>query len=187
MCRRSSISGYNVAREEILKYKLEKLEEQRDLYWCQRAQAHWLRNGDRNTKFFHAFASERRRRNIIKKIIKEDGSVVMMEGELKETITNFYKLLFHSNAGTRYDEIMNEVQPRVTDVMNQFLVRDVFDEEIKAALDSMGDVKRQGRMVCLLYSINIFGILWVVMSPGRSKISYMVVICRPGGMKQWWF
>ena len=111
----------------------------------------------------------------------------MEEGELKETITNFYKLLFHSNAGTRYDEIMNEVQPRVTDVMNQFLVRDVFDEEIKAALDSMGDVKRQGRMVCLLYSINIFGILWVVMSPGRSKISYMVVICRPGGMKQWWF
>lgn len=80
-CKRSTINGRNIAREEIWRYKLEKLEEQRDLYWRQRAQAHWLKNGDRNTSFYHAFASERKKRNRIKKLVREDGGVVEQNQE----------------------------------------------------------------------------------------------------------
>jgi len=76
LCRRMPISAHTVGREQILKYKLERLEEQRNLYWKQRAHAHWLDNGDRNTKFFHQFASERKRRSRICKLVMEDGSVV---------------------------------------------------------------------------------------------------------------
>ena len=32
-CRRMTINGRNIAREEILRYKLEKLEAQKELYW----------------------------------------------------------------------------------------------------------------------------------------------------------
>ena len=32
-----------------------------EIYWEQRAKAHWLKEDDRNTKFFHAQASERRK------------------------------------------------------------------------------------------------------------------------------
>ena len=45
-CRRLAINGRNIAREEILKYKLQKLEARRELYWRQRAQTHCLKNGD---------------------------------------------------------------------------------------------------------------------------------------------
>ena len=41
-CRKMPISAYSVGREEILKYKLERLEEQRNLCWKQRAHAHCL-------------------------------------------------------------------------------------------------------------------------------------------------
>lgn len=52
-CRRRDISREPmVSREEILKYKLSKLEDQKNLYWRQRAKVHWLRNGDHNTWFF---------------------------------------------------------------------------------------------------------------------------------------
>jgi len=45
-CRKEALTERNIAREQILSYKLEKLEDQRELYWRQRAHAHWLQKGD---------------------------------------------------------------------------------------------------------------------------------------------
>lgn len=42
-----------------------------EIYWGQRAKAHWLKEGDRNTKFFHAQASERQKQNTIVGIWEE--------------------------------------------------------------------------------------------------------------------
>ena len=36
-CRREGISAQSVVKLEILKYKLEKLEVQKELYWCQKS------------------------------------------------------------------------------------------------------------------------------------------------------
>lgn len=71
--RRAPISTEQVNKEHMLRYKLEKLEQQRDTYWRQRAHVGWLQKGDRNTKFYHAYASERKRRNRIKKLKVEGG------------------------------------------------------------------------------------------------------------------
>ena len=70
------ISEANVRREQVAKYKLERLEDQLDLFWRQRAHAHWLEKGDRNTNYFHAYVSERKRKNTLKKLKGEDGVVV---------------------------------------------------------------------------------------------------------------
>jgi hypothetical protein len=45
-CRKGMLSGQNISREAILRYKLEKLEDQKELYWRQRAHVHWLQEGD---------------------------------------------------------------------------------------------------------------------------------------------
>lgn len=80
-CRRGRVDKHQVAKEE--KYRLEKLEEQIDVYWRQRAHVRWLEKGDRNTAFFHAVCAERMRRNFIGKLKKENGEWVEGEGEKK--------------------------------------------------------------------------------------------------------
>lgn len=53
-CRKGSLSRESVAREEVLRFKLYRLEDQLDAYWRQRAHVKWLEKGDRNMGFFHA-------------------------------------------------------------------------------------------------------------------------------------
>jgi len=69
-----------------------------------------------------------------------------MEDEvgIQALVTDFYKSLFTSNAGTRYDELLPHVPRRVTDSMNEGLMEEFTEVEIKAALDSMGDLKALG-------------------------------------------
>jgi len=143
-CRKGMLNGQNVSREAILRYKLERLEDQKELYWRQRAHVHWLREGDRNTKFFHQYASDRKRINKINKLVKDDGGVVEDTSGLKLLITDFYKSLFESHAGARFEELLNQVHQKVTTDMNNYLMGEYRDEEIKQALDSMGDLKAPG-------------------------------------------
>ncbi|XP_075649952.1 uncharacterized protein LOC142620474 [Castanea sativa] len=57
-----------------LRKEINSLLDDEELYWGQRAKAHWLKEGDKNTKFFHAQASERRRQNTINGIWDEQGN-----------------------------------------------------------------------------------------------------------------
>lgn len=83
-----------------------------------------LKNVDRNTKYFHRFATERRRSNRIKGIRKEDGTLVKEATSLKELITDYYTSLFTSHTGDHIDELLQSVTPRVTNEMNQSLLKD---------------------------------------------------------------
>ncbi|KAI5012502.1 hypothetical protein ZWY2020_024768 [Hordeum vulgare] len=65
-CRREDVTQQTVNREQVLRFKLDRLEEQNDIFWKQRAHAHWLEKGDRKTSYFHSFASDRKRKNYTK-------------------------------------------------------------------------------------------------------------------------
>lgn len=54
VCRRGVSSKENIEKEGVLRYRLEKVEDQIDSYWRQRAHVKWMQHGDRNTAFFHA-------------------------------------------------------------------------------------------------------------------------------------
>lgn len=62
-------------QEEIKKLQVEidQLLEHEDIKWKQRAKQHWYQKGDRNTPFFHAWASHRRMINFIKRVCDDEG------------------------------------------------------------------------------------------------------------------
>jgi hypothetical protein len=53
------ISDVLVGREAVWSFKVDRWEEQIDMYWKQRAHVDWLRFGDRNTTYFHNACSTR--------------------------------------------------------------------------------------------------------------------------------
>ena len=104
--RRGDINQEKVSREHFLKEKLESLESQKDIYWRQRAHVKWLESEDKNTAFFHAFASERKRRNNISKLKREDGSWVEGEERLKDHITGYFYNLFTSTTDQNNEPLL---------------------------------------------------------------------------------
>ena len=69
-----------------------------------------------------------------------------MKGEEKLRVftANYYKTLFSSKAGSREAELLDIVPRTVTAEMNAFLQNSFMNEEIKDALNSMGDLKAPG-------------------------------------------
>ena len=66
----------SVARDKEIKSVssiLDELLHREELMWRQRSRALWLREGDKNTKYFQCKASWRRKRNTISKLKDEEG------------------------------------------------------------------------------------------------------------------
>ena len=61
--------------EEIsaVRKELNELHIREEIMWNQLSRVLWLQNGDRNTKFFHASASQRQRKNRIGGLMDEGG------------------------------------------------------------------------------------------------------------------
>lgn len=63
----------NSGELERVQRKLETLLEMEECHWKARSRVQWLAHGDRNTKMFHASATERRNRNFIYGLEDREG------------------------------------------------------------------------------------------------------------------
>lgn len=61
--------------------------------WQQKSRIKWFLDRDRNTKFFHAYASNRRRINYIDKIVV-NGRLINHPSEIKEEVACFFESLY---------------------------------------------------------------------------------------------
>ncbi|RVW67635.1 putative ribonuclease H protein [Vitis vinifera] len=86
------LEARNEAKEEYKKWVL--LEE---ITWRQKSREVWLKEGDRNTGFFHKMANAHRRRNNVDRI-KINGAWLTEENDIREGIANAFKTLL-SNPG----------------------------------------------------------------------------------------
>lgn len=66
-------------------------------FWKRKSRVTWLKEGDKNTKYFHAVTSERRKRNIIEMLQKEDGLKCKGEEEIAKEIASYFENLFTSS------------------------------------------------------------------------------------------
>jgi hypothetical protein len=63
-------------------------------HWHLKSHNLWLKEGDRNTSFFHKQAKARLSRNNVKEIFLEDGSKISYFEDLKEAARQHFKNIF---------------------------------------------------------------------------------------------
>ncbi|XP_071918974.1 uncharacterized protein [Coffea arabica] len=110
--------------------------EKEEAYWGQKARVQWLKEGDRNTKYFHIVVAGRRRRNNISSLQREDGTWCKSEGEVEGEINGYFRKLFTSTNPRQFDAILNGIPQVITGQMNNKLTRPVSEMEVRKAVTS---------------------------------------------------
>ena len=129
-------SEINSVRKEI-----NDLLDSEEIMWHQRSRMQWMMLGDRNTRYFHSKALDRKRKNAISRIMDENG----IWHETKEGIANVVMYYFEKLYTTSYPshilEITDTIPTKVSSEMNQSLIKDFTKEEVLAALKQMHPTK----------------------------------------------
>lgn len=112
----------NIRQRLTIEKDINKLLEQEEDTWYQRARVNWLQSGDKNTKFFHSYASSRRRKNLIIGVQGRDGTWETKENAIKEVFLKHFTDLFSSQQVLLYDDLFFELQGRVSESLNVDLI-----------------------------------------------------------------
>jgi hypothetical protein len=71
-----------------------------ELNWRQKSRALWLKEGDKNTNFFHRVANSHRKFNQVNSL-KINGKISKNPAEIQEHIVQFYNILYFENCSWR--------------------------------------------------------------------------------------
>lgn len=122
-------------KEKALKDSLDHLLEIEDLKWRQRARENWLQFGDRNTKYFHACASQRKSRNSIREIKDLEGKKWSSQKGIERAFVGYFHWLYKAECDLEMEACLDSISPKVTAEMNYQLVAPVSVDEIHLALN----------------------------------------------------
>ena len=133
------------SEEELeLKWKLCEAYREEELFWKQKSRTIWLREGDRNTKFFHAKIKQRRARNRITKLMDSLGNWVESEEGIEALASEYFANLFATSNPSDCEEAFRFTTAKVTQEMNMRLIREPSEVEIKEAVFAIHPEKAQG-------------------------------------------
>lgn len=125
------LSDENIARQSELAREIEFLLEQEEIKWAQRSRLNWLQHGDKNTSYFHNFASARRKKNMIKKLKDDSGTWHEGISVLNPMVSQYFAGLFSTEIDEPDPLVVDKVVPKVTERMNENLMKPYTPEEVK--------------------------------------------------------
>uniref|UniRef100_A0A803NGJ4 Reverse transcriptase domain-containing protein n=1 Tax=Cannabis sativa TaxID=3483 RepID=A0A803NGJ4_CANSA len=125
---------------------LDELLAQEETYWQQRSRVDWMKCGDQNTKFFHAYASSRNQHNKISKLNDANGVEVTKKEGLTDVISSYFAALFKASPvdPQALQTTLNTIPTTVTAEMNNSLTQPYTSQEVITALRLMSPDKSPG-------------------------------------------
>ncbi|XP_071678521.1 uncharacterized protein [Lolium perenne] len=124
--------------------ELDELLHREEMMWRQRSRIDWLKEGDRNTKFFHRKAKWRQNKNRISRIKDANGVWIDDPDEIKNLANEFFKNLYASDPTVCPVDLLNLIHSPITPDINEGLCAGFTDDEISDALFQIGLLKAPG-------------------------------------------
>lgn len=90
----------DVSKIKEIKTKLSRAYYQEEQFWKLKSRVKWLREGDRNTKFFHGCVKTRKSKNRMVSLVDNDGLQRTGEEDISKVAINYFESLFQSNANS---------------------------------------------------------------------------------------
>lgn len=132
-------------REAALKSRWEELLRREEILWRVKSRELWLKEGDRNTRFFHLSTINKRRKNQIEWIKKkEDGAWVFKREEVSAVLLNHLKEVFETKGGVGISEAGSLLEAVITEEDNVMLKAPPTKEEVQQAVFQIGANKAPG-------------------------------------------
>ncbi|XP_050264248.1 uncharacterized protein LOC126708501 [Quercus robur] len=134
----------SVEEIQTLKKEINEVLLREEMMWNQRSRALWVKCGDRNTKFFHATASNRCRKNRIEGLCDSGGMWREDCEEVEGIILTYFKEIYSSNFPVDFGASLGAVDRKVTEEMNEDLLMEFKAAEVWRALKQMHPTKSPG-------------------------------------------
>lgn len=139
----------NMEAFKHLKAQLRKAYRDEEAHWRQQSKTTWMKLGDKNSKYFHATAKQRKANNRIHVLIDEEtGAETFDEDEMGDLavrhFTNLYTSDLRDSDSNRNAAIFRNFPTKISDLQNAALLSPVEDEEIRRVVFSMGADKCPG-------------------------------------------
>uniref|UniRef100_A0A803QCV1 Response regulatory domain-containing protein n=1 Tax=Cannabis sativa TaxID=3483 RepID=A0A803QCV1_CANSA len=143
----------NVAQIKVWQSQLDAFLYKEEVYWIQRACVSLLNAGDKNTKFFHYFASHRKKTNTICFLKNEDGEVITDFDGICNIVSSYFASLFQTQGydTDSVDKILSTLGPPLDDYESECLGEPFKVAEVKRALFQLSVDKAPG-----LDGLNVF-------------------------------
>lgn len=103
------------------------------MYWRQQAKQYWIKEDDKNTRFFHKYASCRKEHDKIRRLKDENGVWYDTDEGIQNLITGYFANIFTAKPT---GEILSEriTFTQVTELHKQALVAPITDEEVRTSI-----------------------------------------------------
>jgi len=136
-----------VREEEQLMEDLEAYREQEEILWRQKSRVQWLKEGERNTKFFHRAMTHRRYINRITQLEDDQGAPIRDHEKIAEALNSFYQDLLtetNMNKEEAIQKVTQHIPKLITSEQNRALVRPITQSEVDSAVKEMPPSKAPG-------------------------------------------
>ncbi|KAE8666664.1 Protein NRT1/ PTR FAMILY 2.7 [Hibiscus syriacus] len=115
-----------------------------EMFWLQRSRVAWLKDGDRNSSFFHARANRRRKKNWIEGLENEGGVWCDRLEDIFGIALRYFSSLFRSSAANPDEEIFQAIEHCIEPCDNEMLCREFSAEEVTFAFSQVNPSKAPG-------------------------------------------